>query len=295
MSDDIKDNNGGDKSFASKLRFASMNAAKLGLQNSLLKPNLYNPVVSIPDSTAVTEQSGAGNVEPKKFEDVEVEMCPEIEIPDIHSNVDDTKVDFKSASISGKKEPFSIIHKRVKHDEEDMRETQNKKCKKTLIFNQTTKTGSPPSLCDPQVLLPSTKVVDSDCLKDSSTTKNRIRKSNNKFDETLQVSERFCVGIKEIGCIAKTVFMETNKDIETLLLFDLEVKICSNYNEALKRQRQQLSNRFHTNFEISLRLGSKGIRKDRVGQALNSLSCINLNCYPDARDMHTILFTITQV
>jgi len=123
----------------------------------------------------------------------------------------------------------------------------------------------------------------------------KVLRKSEIFDQYLKVSDTF-FGLQEIKSIVAVVFMETYKGVEDLLELDREVKICPDYKEAFSRPRNKLSNNYHTNFEFSLRVGNTEMRMDRIGPALSYLRrMMNSHYYPDTRDMHTILFTLTKV
>lgn len=111
----------------------------------------------------------------------------------------------------------------------------------------------------------------------------------NKSDDQLEVSKKRIVGRIEIESTARITFNQIYKDVETLLELHREVQICPDYRAALNVHRQQLSNRYHVNFNFFL------ARTNQQIGALGSLRRINLHYYPNAEDLHTILFKIIPV
>jgi len=118
-----------------------------------------------------------------------------------------------------------------------------------------------------------------------------IRRSNllNSSDEQLEVMKKRCVGRVEIESSARVAFNQTYKDVETMLQLDQETQICPDYRAALKTHRQQLSNRYHVNFNFFL------ARTNQEIGALGSMRRMGLHYYPNAQDLHTILFKIIPV
>jgi len=93
-----------DKANASILRFAFNNAAKFGLDNNLLHPNRYNPLLPIPphsDSGALSHFTATSNESTKVQCENEVLMCPETGIYNVDNMFANTsfKVEFGSQSI----------------------------------------------------------------------------------------------------------------------------------------------------------------------------------------------------
>ena len=326
-----------DKANASKLRFAYNNAAKFGLDNNLLHPNRYNPLLPIPPHSDSAVGSGTLHLTATSNESTKVQcenevlLCPETGIPDVDNIFVNTssKVDFGSQSIS------QNTVQNGDHTEEP--KEHNKLHSKEEVSNEA---SSYPSCSLQTETVPKIQMINKDNSEDdtklhfksafiSVEQQSNINNDDeeesevNEIEETLPTQKKFSVekrkqirkvvrksevsdqylkvsntyfGLQEIQSIAAVVFMETYKGVEGLLELDGEVKICPDYKEAFSRPRYQLSKNYHTNFEFSLRLGETEMRKDRIGPALSYLRrMMNSHYYPDARDMHTILFTLTKV
>ena len=99
--------------------------------------------------------------------------------------------------------------------------------------------------------------------------------------------------VEEVAGGVIVPFLQTYKDLETLLDMDLEIRFCSDLNSTLQHPRNILRNSL-CNFNFFMNRKSKDPSNDHL-DALGSLRCINSYQYPHPLVFHSIIHKIILV
>ena len=105
----------------------------------------------------------------------------------------------------------------------------------------------------------------------------------------MSVTSKFEAGPDEVNLAARSAFMSTYKDLETLLEMNGESRMCHDLPWAASNSRNQLSKRYHTNFNFFLSCDNQELG------AMGALRRLGRYHYPCPEDVHSILFRIIAV
>ena len=109
----------------------------------------------------------------------------------------------------------------------------------------------------------------------------------------LSINSKVDVRLEEITAGVTVSFLQTYKDLETLLDMDLEIQFCSDLKSTLQHPRKILTNS-RVNFNFFMNRKEKDPAKDHL-DALGSLRCINSYQYPHPQVLHTVIHQIMMV
>lgn len=118
--------------------------------------------------------------------------------------------------------------------------------------------------------------------------KSALNADNTSQQDSIHISKKMLADYEATRQGARLAYMDSHKDLETLLGMQLDRRLCPDLSQAISCERNVLSNRYHVNFEFFM-------QRDDYEAAVSSMRSVSRNHYPNKKDLHAILYSIIEV